>query len=49
MFKAINFKSEWFHAGIKKIIKVPTKGNTRIKINKFVTFKKKRLHNANKQ
>lgn len=42
MFKATNFRSEWLHAGIKKIIKVPTKGNTRIKTNKFVTFKKKK-------
>ena len=44
MFKAITFISEWFHAGIKKIIKVPTKGNTKIKTNKFVTFKKKKFN-----
>lgn len=42
IFKAIDFNKEWFQVGTKKITNVPNKGNIKIKINKFVTFNKKK-------
>lgn len=41
-FKAIDFNKEWFEEGINNSKNVPIKGNTKTKINKFVTFNKKK-------
>ena len=42
IFKAIAFNNEWFEEGTNNRKKAPIKGNTKIKINKFVTFSKKK-------
>jgi hypothetical protein len=42
VFKAIAFNAEWFEEGTNNNKKVPIKGNTKIRINKFVTFNKKK-------
>ena len=42
IFKAIDFNKKWFQVGTRKSANVPNKGNIKIKINKFVTFNKKK-------
>lgn len=41
-FKAIDFNKEWFDEGTNSRKNVPIKGNIKTKINKFVTFNKKK-------
>ena len=41
-FKAIDFNKKWFEEGTSNRKNVPIKGNTKTKINKIVTFNKKK-------
>ncbi len=43
-FKAIDFSKEWFEEGTNNNKNVPIKGKTKTKINKFVTFNKKKFN-----
>lgn len=43
IFKAIDFNKEWFQVGTKKIANVPSKGNVKMRVNKFVTFNRKKF------
>ncbi len=41
-FNAIDFNKKWFEEGTKSKKNVPIKGNTKITINKFAAFNKKK-------
>ena len=44
-FNAKDFNNEWFEAGTHNKRKVPTKGNTIMKINKLAMFNEKKFLN----